>query len=309
MQRGPIITMLAASLLGGVCYSAEDGGGGPPQRSLPPAGQVDKGSNGQPTPGKVDSAAVAELERLEALFQEDGHEKEVAEGALQLVGAFEQTEDYDHLVDCVFLIGEAAYALGDWARAEEYMSRANNLGQRYFPDGMSSYPLKVIGDCRFEQGKVDGALKAYQERVTRLRKEGPADELAGALFDAASAHMQLGQLSQAKLLFSEARESNAAAQAALPADAEPGEVDGRLIDAGEILYHLGMIAATQEDVPAARSLMEDALRAFESASPAAQEEFSDRLAALLGDLLRACEELGDKAAAEQYRKQRDEWNK
>ncbi|MCC7477739.1 hypothetical protein IT575_04710 [bacterium] len=274
--------------------------------------QVDKSSNGKPAQGKVDSSAVARLEELsEILAKEEGREQDVIDGALPLVKTFEANDDMDHLVDCVFLLGEAYYHAADWANAEKYMARAADLGFRYFGEEMSTYPLKVIGDAQHEQGKDDAALSTYRDRAQRLRKNDPEFELAGALFDLGSMQINTGRFDEALATLSESQQSNQARIKALgeagqgaPAD----EIDGAKVDQAEILFHLGIAAFRKGDMTAARGWLGQALSAFEQVSPASQEEFRDRRVALLDDLVQVSEQLGDMAAAEQYRQQRDALN-
>jgi tetratricopeptide (TPR) repeat protein len=314
MLRLGLSLMFAMMLQYGIlAYAAEETGGDsgrPHGRSLPPAGQLDKQANGTPTPGKVDAAAVAELERLSELFQQDGKEREVIEGALSLLQTFESGEDYDHLVDCLFLLGEASQYLGDWAAAEKYMKRAAELGFRYFPDDMSTYPLKVIGDCQFELKRPEDALATFTERVQRIRKQEDSDDLAGALFDVGSMQLHLGRLAEARQSFLEARQANEAWSRALAGDpqASQDELNGNAVDQGEILFHLALVSAREDKASEVRSFLDEALSAFLKASPEAQEEVRDRIVAVLDDLVQTCEKLGDSAGAAGYSAQRDALN-
>ena len=45
------------------------------------SGSVDRKSNGQPTAGKVDEASIAKLREAEALYAQDGREREALEMA------------------------------------------------------------------------------------------------------------------------------------------------------------------------------------------------------------------------------------
>jgi hypothetical protein len=91
-------------------------------------GPVDPHSNGTPARGLVDEAAVARLRQATDLLADEGRERDVVDMCVPLLRTFEQNEDYDHLVDCLFTIGEACYHLGDWPNAEKYMGRAAELG-------------------------------------------------------------------------------------------------------------------------------------------------------------------------------------
>ncbi len=275
--------------------------------------QVDKGSNGKPAAGKVDSQAVARLTELsDLLASSEGREQEVVDGALPLVKTFEANDDMDHLVDCVFLLGEAYYHLTDWANAEKYMARAADLGFRYFGEEMSTYPLKVIGDAQHEQGKDDAAVASYRDRAQRLRKNDPEFELAGALFDLGSMQINSERYDEALATLSEAKQANdtrlktlGAGGAGAPAD----ELDGARVDQSEILFHMGIACFRKGDMTGARGWLSMALTAYEQTSPESQEEFRDRRVALLDDLVQVCEQLGDMPAADQYRQQRDALNK
>jgi tetratricopeptide (TPR) repeat protein len=275
------------------------------------AGQVDGSANGQPTAGKVDTQAVAELERASALLAEDGKEREALRAALPLVEIFEADEDYDHLVDCLFLVGEAYYHLAEWANAEQFMQLAADLGYRYFADEMSSYPLKVVGEAQFEQNKPEAALATFTERVQKIRAANETSELPGALFDVGGLLINLGREQEALPKLAEAAEANrveAAALTAAGATASEEDKEANRIDQAEIAYHSAIANFHLEQYDEAYTSLQEAYKEFTGLSVEAQHELSDRLVAVLDDLVLVCEKLGLATEQAQYQAERDKLN-
>ena len=275
------------------------------------ASQVDGSSNGQPSAAKIDPQAVAELDRASGLLAEDGKEREALRAALPLVEIFESGEDYDHLVDCLFLIGEAYYHLGEWANAEQFMQLAADMGYRYFADEMSSYPLKVVGESQFEQGKTDEALATFLERVQKVRASGETNELAGALFDAAGLLINLDRMEEALPKLAEAAEANRSEGAALNAPgstATAADKDANRIDEAEIAYHTAIAHFRLDQFDEAYTSLKEAYAAFNSLCAAAKDEVNDRLVAVLDDLVLVCEKLGLDSEQALYQAERDRLN-
>jgi tetratricopeptide (TPR) repeat protein len=269
-------------------------------------GAVDKRANGTPAKGRVDEEAVGRLGEAERLLRDDDREAECIAVARPLLKVFEQNEDFDHLVDCLFLIGEAYFYMNDWERAEQYMSRAAELGYRYFADEMSSYPLKVVGESQFEQKKPEAALATFRERVQILRKQNDMDELPGALFDVGGMLINLGQFDEAIAMLSDAKQSNEQRLKQLEDEGE--DTEGAQVDQGEITYHIAIAYFQQGDMHTARGWLEQALTAFEAVGEEMQDEVSDRIVSVLDDLVTVSENTGDEAAAARYRARRDELN-
>lgn len=276
-------------------------------------GPVDSGSNGQPTAGKVDDAAVKELQRAKDMFdKQDGQEKEAMNIALGLHDTFKSNEDYSNLVDCSFLIGEAAYYLGEWQTSRLYMQEAWDLGTRYFEDTMSSYPLKVIGESEFELGDSDAALKTFTERVQWLRKHEDKSELAGALFDVGGMLINVDRAEDGLTALSEARTVNnelAADMAKPDSGATQEEKDANVVDHAEITYHMAIGNYRLGRYDTALKYLEEARAFFVSIQQAGRYDVKDRLVAVLDDLVLTCTQLGDTDKADQYQRERDSYNK
>jgi tetratricopeptide (TPR) repeat protein len=289
-------------------------------------GPVDPHSNGTPARGLVDEAAVAELKEASELLAEEGRERDVIDMCVPLLRTFEHNEDYDHLVDCLFTIGEACYHLGDWPNAERYMSRAAELGYRYFKDEMSSYPLKVVGESQFEQGKEEAALATFRERLHMLRREDNVDELGPALFDVGGMLVNTGHYDDAIAMLREAYRVLGTSRAELerqlsgehgaggPArdddDEEdlPEAIEALKVDEAETLYHIAIANYRKDDMDEAAVFLRRALERFSGLSEDMQEQVSDRIVAVLDDLVQVSETLEDYASAELYRRRRDELN-
>lgn len=313
MKRAGIIVMISilAIMAGATLSPAQDGGRGDAgERKLP--GAVDSGSNGQPVPAQVDADAVAELERLRELYETDeGAEKEVADGCLRLLPTFEGGEDYDHLVDCLFLLGDANYYLGEWAAAQRYMQRAFDLGMRYFPDEMSGYPLKVIGECQFELGEQETALATFRQRVQMVRKQENSTDLAGALFDVGAMLVNLGREDEALTVLAEALSANndrAGELSEAGSGAGDEERAANVIDHAEIVYHLAIANFHLERYEDARKYLEQAYAFFTSIQDTGQYDVADRLVFVLDDLVLVNEQLGDSITADRYQRERDQLN-
>ena len=272
---------------------------------------VDKQGNGQPAQATVDPEAVAKLEEAEKIFGEDGREREAITAALAVLPSFENGNDYDHLVDCLFLLGEAYYYLGEWANAEKHMQRAADLGYRYFADQMSSYPLKVVGESQFEQKKFDQALATFQERVQKLRKAADLTELGGALFDVGGMLINLGREEEALGVLAEALDANnkRAAELSKPGSgATEEERTGNVVDHAEITYHLAIGNFRLEQYAEAKTYLEQAYSFFGSIQQGGTLDVADRLVAVLDDLVVVNEQLGNTADADKYRRERDRYN-
>jgi tetratricopeptide (TPR) repeat protein len=275
------------------------------------AGQVDGSANGQPTAGKVDPQAAAELDRASKLLAEDGKEREALRVALPLVEVFESGEDYDHLVDCLFLVGEAYYHLADWANAEQFMKLASDLGYRYFPDEMSSYPLKVVGESQFEQNKPEDALATFTERVQKIRAANDTEDLAGALFDAAGMLINLGRETEALPKLEEAAQVNRTVAEQLNAPGSTASAEDKAansIDQAEIAYHTAIAHFHLEQYNDAYTLLKEAYTGFNALGAADKAEMKDRVVAVLDDLVVVCEKLGLAAEQAQYQAERDKLN-
>jgi tetratricopeptide (TPR) repeat protein len=273
-------------------------------------GTVDGKSNGQPVKAKLDPSATGELERARELHEE-GKEQDAIDICKKLEATFRKNEDFDHLVDCLFIAGDAYYALADWPNAEKYMSEAAELGFRYFAKDMSTYPLKVIGESQFEQGKFDEASKTFLERVQKLRKEGSTDELVGALFDAGSILINVDRPQDGLKFLEEALEANNMVAAGLnkkDSGATQDEKDAAAVDHAEIVYHIAVAHFRAEEFEKAREELIQARAFFKSLEKSKNVDISDRLVAVLDDLVLVNEKLGDTKEAEKYRLERDRAN-
>ncbi len=231
--------------------------------------------------------------------------------ALPLVEIFEGGEDYDHLVDCLFLIGEAYYHLGEWPEAEQFMQLAADMGYRYFPTEMSSYPLKVVGEAQFEQNKPDAALATFLERVQKIRAGNETEELPGALFDAAGLLINLGRESEALPKLQEAAEANLALGEQLNATgstASAQDQEANKVDQAEIAYHTAIAHFHLEQFDQASIYLKEAYAGFNGLGAATKGELNDRLVAVLDDLVLVCEKLGLADEQAQYQAERDKLN-
>ena len=272
-------------------------------------GPVDGKSNGVPVAGTTNSQAVAELERAQELFRADDREKEALAVALPLVEVFRSANDFDHLVDTVFLIGDCYYYDGDWANAERYMREAADLGYRYFPEQMSSYPLKVVGESQYEQGKLEESLATFRERVSKVRKS-ETDELAGALFDVAALMINTGEYQASLQVLGEALQENKAYSQRLADDPASSAADriGASMDAAEIIYHAGVANFHMDKFEEAYGFIKEALAIFDTINGREGFNLNDRQVTLLDELVTICEKLGKTDEAEEYRMKRDNLN-
>ena len=273
-------------------------------------GVVDGKSNGTPAKAKVDPSAAGDLECARELHDE-GKEQDAIELCKKLEPTFRKNDDYDHLVDCLFITGDAYYALADWPNAEKYMAEAAELGFRYFAGEMSTYPLKVVGESQFEQGKFEEASKTFLERVQKLRKEGSTDELVGALFDAGSMLINIGRPEDGLQFLNEALEANnmvASAQSKKDSGATAEEKDATAVDHAEIVYHIAVGFFRSDEFEKAREQLIQARAFFKSLEKSKTVDITDRLVAVLDDLVLVNEKLGDTKEAEKYRLERDRTN-
>jgi len=308
------LAMIAVFIICGITFAAtaqEESGGGlglPGERQ----GAVDKGSNGQPSAGKVDQAAVDSLSKAEQAMSKDGEEQQAISLALPLIETFRSNEDYDHLAECLSLIGEAYYYLGDWANAEKYMSQAADVGFRYFPDDMSTFPLKVIGESQFQQKKYDESLATFQRRVQLLRKMGDTVELPSSLFDVGGVLINLNREAEAVPVLQEAEtavKARAAELAKPGSGATPEDRNGNTVDHAEILYHLAIAEYHQDKLSEALGYLNQAYKLFKSIDESGLAEVQDRLVAVLDDLVLVNERLGNTNDADAFRAERDALNK
>lgn len=299
MIRIGIVAMLSMMIALGNCFlaAAQEGG--------------TSGSNGQPASGWVDAAALADLERAYDMMGEDGREREVISICEQILPTLEDNEDTSSTVDCLFLLGEAHYYINEWAKAEQYMQRAFDLGMEHYADEMSSYPLKVIGECQFEQGQQELALATFRERVALLREHSDKLDLPGALFDVGSTLVNLEREEEAIAVLTEALAANDARAAELAADPSHATDEARagtVMDHAEIAYHLAIANFHLERFAEARTFLEQAYTFFTSIKESGHYEVDDRLVSVLDDLVLVNEELGDSLAAGRYQRERDALN-
>jgi len=269
------------------------------------------GTNGQAPSGWADMATATELDRAYQLMSEDGHEQEVIDLCLELLPALEGGDDNAHLVDCLFLLGEAYYHTSNWAKGEQFMRQAFDTGTAHFPDDIDSYPLKVVGECQFEQGLMEKALATFNERVELIREQENEIDLAGALFDVGGVLINLGQEEEAITVLTEALSANdvrAQALAADPAHATDEARTGTVVDHAEIAYHLAIANYRLEQYAEAKIFLETAYNFFTKVQEAGVYDVSDRLVAVLDDLVLVSENLGDSLAASRYQRERDELN-
>jgi tetratricopeptide (TPR) repeat protein len=319
--------ILGAALVPGLLgTSVAAGPRNQPDRTQPSGGNMSgsqvQNSNGSSNPdgGKVDTAAVAALNSAESTYssvtdpQADSAKlRDALKTGLAQVEKFQQTQDYDHLVDCLFLIGNCYYELGEWANAEKFMTMCNELGNRYFADQMGSAPLKIIAESQYEQQKYDDALKTYQTRVEKIEKQGASadqGELAGALFDVAEMMINLDRAAEAGPLLQQAEQANAAQAAAQAKNSATTqqEKDANVVDHAEIVYNEAIALFRQNKLAECRPKLESALGLFDSINSTGRENVSDRMVAVLDDLTLVCDKLGDKAASDKYKAQRDKLN-
>jgi len=280
---------------------------------LAPAAAQESSTNGAPASGDATlTAAVSQLEQANAIFLEDGREQEAIRIAQGLIATFEQAEDYLHLVECHFLLGEAYYFLNDWANAEHHMQSVVEVSDAQFGGDIESYPLKVLGDSQYEQGKYNDALRTYQARVSRVQARGETAELAGAQFDVAKMHLQLSQYEPAARALEQADEANTAYAAELSAPgstATQEERDANVIDHAEITYHLAFAYFNLNQIELSRDSLAKALAFFESIQATGRYDVTDRLVAVLDNLVIIHEQLGDTTSAERFRAERDRLNR
>jgi tetratricopeptide (TPR) repeat protein len=265
------------------------------------------------TGSKQDARAIAELERAEQLYAEDKLQ-EALKLALAQVEPFQKVQDYDKLVDCLFLIGNCYYELGDWAKAESFMINANELGWKMFPDQMGTGALKIIAESQFNQDKVDAALITYRQRVSKLLEQGSnvdQSELAGAHFDVAQALIVLARPAEALSPLSDALQANTAHQAALArpdSGATQDARDANQLDRAEIIYHQAIAYFRQDKLQDCLSRLDAALKEFDAVQASGRLDVRDRLVAVLDDLVVTSEKLGDNTKAAQHRARRDALN-
>lgn len=299
MRRIGIGAMIGfLSIVAGISFSPAQEGGG-------------TSSNGHPDEGWVDAAADADLERAFELMEQDGHEREVIAICERLLPALQEGEDYSSTVDCLFLLGEAYFYLNEWSDAARYMQRAWDLGNEYFADEMSTYPLKVIGESQFELGDQQQALSTFRQRVALLREQDNVLDLPGALFDVGGVLINLEREEEAISVLTEALSVNderAAILNADPAHATEEARAGTVVDHAEIAYHLAIANFHLERYDEARIFLEQAYTFFTSIQQSGHYDVGDRLVAVLDDLVLVNQELGDNLAAGRYQRERDALN-
>lgn len=291
MWRIGLALMISTTLVAGGVWAAE------------PASGAD--------PGNGAAGLAAELAQAQALMAQEGSESQAVAVALQLVPQFESARDEAGLAECLALIGEGYYYLGNWPNALKYMQRAWDTGTAAFGDDMSTYPLKVIGEAQFEQQLYEESLATFEQRAQILRTRADIEELPGALYDVGSLLAKLERESAALPVIAEAAGANQAraAQLAQPdSGATADEHDAVAIDSAEISLLAAMIHIKLGQADDAKAQLETALASFHSASTAQQLEHADRIVTVLDHLVQVCEELGDTAAADNYRAERDKLN-
>ncbi len=296
MLRIGMALMLSTWLMAGMVCAAEPAGGGAMDGpAAAPAGELQ-----------------AQLQQAQELMAQEGSEGAAVAAALKLVPQFQQAQDDTGLAECLTLIGEGYYYTGNWPNALKYMRQAWDLGLKAFGDEMSTYPLKVMGEAQYEQRRYAEALATFEQRAGILRKRADVEELPGALYDVGSLLAKLEREPEALPLIAEAAAANQVRAEQLNAadsGATPEERDAVAVDGGEISLLAALINIQLEQEATARPQLEAALASFMSASPAAQQEHADRIVSALDHLVSVCEKLGDTAAAELYRSQRDALNK
>jgi tetratricopeptide (TPR) repeat protein len=301
MRRIGIGVMIGLfTALGSFTFSPAQSGGG---------GRLS--SNGHPDGGWVGAAADADLDRAFDLMEQDGHERDVIAICEKLLPSLEDGSDPSSLVDCLFLLGEAHYYLSDWSDAQQYMQRAWDLGNDHFADEMNSYPLKVIGECQFELGDLEASLATFRQRVALLKEQKDVLELPGALFDVGGMLVNLEREEEAIGVLTEALNANDDRAAALNADPEHATDEARagtVVDHAEITYHLAIANYRLEHYEAARTFLVQAYNFFTSIKDSGQYDVSDRLVAVLDDLVLVSQQLGDNLAASRYQRERDALN-
>jgi tetratricopeptide (TPR) repeat protein len=189
---------------------------------------------------------------------------------------------------------------------------------------MSSYPLKVVGESQFEQGKEDAALATFRERLHILRREENIDELGGALFDVGGMLVNTGHYDDAIVMLKEGyrvigtrradleRRASGEHGAEEDEEATAGElaeqIEALMVDEGETLYHLAIANYRKDDLDEALVFLRRAYTRFSELTAEMQESVSDRIVAVLDDLVQVSESVEDYAAAELYRRKRDDLN-
>lgn len=313
MYRIGLALMFSVWFIVGVAFAADDAGSGNDNGSGQVAGDAQGGGwfpkGAQPTP--ADPAALADLEKAQELMAQEGSEGQALAAALKLITVFESAKDNEHLAECLTLVGEGYYYGGNWANAQKYMQRAWDVGTKAFGDGMSTFPLKVIGESQFEQKQYDQALATFQQRAEVERQRAEVEELPGALYDVGSALSQLGRSTEALTAIKEAAAANekrAQELSAQGAGAKPDELEAVAVDSAEIALLAALIDIQLGQYDNAKPPLEQALASFQSLSPAAQKDHADRIVSVLDHLVVVCEKLGDTAGAANYRAQRDKLN-
>ncbi len=295
--------IMVATMFCLVLYSPSEGQGD--------SSSLDRKSNGKPVGGKIDEQAVADLKRAEEMFGKESQENEALAIAKGLLDTFEKNKDYDSLVDCYFLLGDGYYWLGDYVQGEKYMKQAWDLGTKYFGDQMSSYPLKVVGECQFEQKKFDSSLMTFKERVNWLKKINDTEELPGALFDVGGLLINIGEERLAIDMLKEAGQANNVRASELNnkgSGATAEDKGANAVDHAEITYHLAIAYFKLEKYDEARKYLDQAKAFFQSINEAGMFDMTDRLYSVLDDLVMVHERLGNNIKSEAYRKERDRLN-
>jgi glycosyltransferase A (GT-A) superfamily protein (DUF2064 family) len=111
-------------------------------------------------------------------------------------------------------------------------------------------------------------------------------------------------------LLQQAETANQAAGATLAKDtaATQEDKDANAIDRAEIVYHQAIALFRQTKLAECRPKLESALGLFTAVQNAGREDVGDRMVAVLDDLVQVCDSLGDKAASDKYKAQRDKLN-
>jgi tetratricopeptide (TPR) repeat protein len=318
MCRIGLALMLSVWMLAGAAFAADDTGGGKDSGGAgggQGAGWFPGGAKAAPADAPAaapaDATALADLAKAQELMAQEGNESQALVAALKLITVFESAKDNEHLAECLTLVGEGYYYTGGWANAQKYMQRAWDVGFKTFGDGMSTFPLKVIGESQFEQKQYDQALVTFQQRADIERQRADVEELPGALYDTASALSELGRSPEALKMLEEAAAANekrAQELSAQGASAKPDELEAVGVDSAEIALLAALVDIQLNQYDQAKPPLVAALASFQTLSPAAQKEHADRIVSVLDHLVVVCEKLGDTAGAADYRAQRDKLN-
>jgi tetratricopeptide (TPR) repeat protein len=174
----------------------------------------------------------------------------------------------------------AHYALGDWEAAGDEFDRAVESAAEQL---VGSAPARRAIDCRIADGAqkavagdVEGALRAYDIAVERLRVEGTQEERAGVVIQAGDALIRASMAAEADARFAEAE--TLAAEAGAP-----------VVEAAALARRAAILAVDRDSDAEALVLLRRAvaLRQREPGTPSPYWE-------VVGD----CSSMGDRYAAD-----------